>query len=133
MILVDTSVLIAFLRGDKTPHGKYFRTILERRIPFGITSVIYQEVLQGAKSDREHRYLEKYLSTQNFYHPKDPLRSYASAAQIYLLCRKKGLTVRSTIDCLIAQIAIEHNLLLLHNDRDFEAIAQVIPLKWPSI
>ena len=43
--------------------------------------------------------------------------------------RKKGLTVRSTVDCMIAQIAIENELLLLHNDRDFEAMAAVAPLK----
>ncbi len=133
MILVDTSVLINFFKGEMTPHERYFKTILERRIPFGITSVIYQEVLQGAKSEREYLYLKRYLSTQNFYHPKDPLHSYASAAHIYLLCRRKGLTVRSTIDCLIAQVAIEHNLMLLHNDRDFDAIGEVVPLKWPSI
>jgi predicted nucleic acid-binding protein len=42
-------------------------------------------------------------------------------------CRRKGMTIRSTIDCLIAQIAIEHDLELLHSDRDFENMVSVIP------
>ena len=45
-------------------------------------------------------------------------------------CRKKGITIRSTIDCLIAETALEHDLRLLHNDNDFVAMSQVIPLKF---
>jgi predicted nucleic acid-binding protein len=131
MILVDTSILIDFFKGTKTPAGTYFKTVLERNIPFGITSLTYQEILQGADSEKEFERLQRYLGTQRFYHPKDPLQSFEAAAHIYFLCRRKGVTVRSTIDCLIAQIAIEHNLLLLHNDRDFDAMAKVIPLKTP--
>ena len=52
--------------------------------------------------------------------------SYSKAANIYFQCRKKGVTVRSSIDCLIVQIAIEHGLKLLHNDKDFEKISTVI-------
>jgi len=48
---------------------------------------------------------------------------------IYFLCRKKGVTVRSTIDCLIAQIAIEQDLLLLQNDKDFVNMSPIINLK----
>jgi len=43
--------------------------------------------------------------------------------------RKKGVTVRSSIDCLIVQTALEHDLLLLHEDRDFDEIAKIVPLK----
>ncbi|HEY3276329.1 MAG TPA: PIN domain-containing protein [Syntrophorhabdaceae bacterium] len=45
-------------------------------------------------------------------------------------CRKKGITIRSTIDCLIAQTVLEHNLILLHSDDDFNAISKVIPLRF---
>ncbi len=54
---------------------------------------------------------------------------YARAASIYFTCRRKGITVRSTIDCLIAQIALEHDLFLIHNDSDFDAMAPVIGLR----
>jgi hypothetical protein len=71
----------------------------------------------------------EYFSSQRFFHPKDPVESYARAARIYFACCRKGITVRSTIDCLIAQIALEHDLFLLHNDSDFIAMAPVIGLR----
>jgi len=129
VILVDTSVLIDFLQGKHTPAGASSRQILQSNTLYGITSLTYQEVLQGARSKQDFERLRRYLSTQLFYHPKHPLRSFEAAAHTYYLCRKRGVTVRSTIDCLIAQIAIEHDLLLLHSDRDFDAMAAVIPLK----
>ncbi len=130
MILVDTSVLIDFFRGINNPAKVRFKSILEQDIPFGITALIYQEVLQGAKSEKEYADLNKYLSSQRFFHPKDPIETFAKAARLYFRCRKKGITIRSTVDCLIAQIAIENELRLLHNDRDFKAIAAVAPLKF---
>ena len=129
MILADTSVLIDFLEGRETESGQRLKTVLQQGIPFGINSFIYQEVLQGAKSEKEYRLLKKYLETQRFFHPKDPVESFAKAAKIYFDCRRKGVTIRSTIDCIIAQTAIEHDLFLLHNDSDYEAMASVIPLK----
>ena len=129
MILADTSVLIDFLEGRETESGQRLKTVLQQGIPFGINSFIYQEVLQGAKSEKEYRLLKKYLETQVFYHPKDSVESFARAARIYFDCRRKGVTIRSTIDCIIAQTAIEHDLFLLHNDSDYDAMARVIPLK----
>ena len=129
MILVDTSVLIDFFKGVKNSSTDKFKSILIQKIPFGINSFIFQEVLQGAKSEKEYRLLRQYLETQRFYHPKDPIEFFAKAARIYFKCRKKGVTIRSTIDCIIAQTAIEHDLFLLHNDTDFDAMATIVPLK----
>ncbi|MDD5009209.1 MAG: PIN domain nuclease [Syntrophorhabdaceae bacterium] len=130
MILVDTSVLIDFFKGVKTVGSKKFEMILQQEIPFGINSFILQEVLQGAASEKEFSLLREYLSTQRFYDLKDPVDSFINAAKLYMECRKKGITIRSTIDCLIAETVLEHNLLLLHNDNDFKAMARVIPLKF---
>jgi predicted nucleic acid-binding protein len=129
MILVDTSVLIDLFKGNDNDAVTIFRDIVRKQMPFGITSVIYQEILQGAKSEKEYSSLKEYLSTQRFFHPKDPLVSYAGAASIFYSCRRKGITIRSTIDCLIAQVAIEHELFLLHNDKDFTVMAPVIGLQ----
>lgn len=129
MILVDTSVLIDFFKGTKNEASQKLRTVLQRGMPFGITSFIFQEVLQGAASEKEYSILDSYLRTQRFYHLKDPVDSFARAARIHMDCRKKGITVRSTIDCLIVETALEHDLFLLHNDSDFTAIARVVPLK----
>lgn len=129
MILVDTSVLIDFFKGKKSDPSKKFELILRQDIPFGINSFIFQEVLQGAKSEKEYKTLKKYLETQRFYHLKDPVDSFARAARIYFDCQKKGITIRSTVDCLIAQTALEHDLFLLHNDNDFNIMTTVIHLK----
>ncbi len=129
MILVDTSVLIDFFKGNRNGAVENFRLILQNGFFYGITSVIYQEVLQGVKNEKEFEILKKYLSGQRFYHPLNPVETYENAARLYFDCRKQGITVRSTIDCLIAQIAVENNLFLLHNDRDFDAIATVSNLK----
>jgi len=130
MILIDTSVLISFLKGSDNKPVRKFKRMLKQKIPFGITSFIYQEILQGAKSVQEYALLKAYLETQHFIHPLHPVETFAQAAGIYVSCRKKGITIRGSIDCLIAQIAIEHDALLLHNDSDFTAIARVAGLKF---
>ena len=130
MILVDTSVLIHFFKGVDSESSQRFRMVLQRGIPFGINSLIFQEVLQGAGSEKEYLTLKKYLETQRFYHLREPIDSFAKAAKIYLDCRKKGVTIRSTIDCLIAQTALENDLFLLHEDSDFDLMAKVIPLRF---
>jgi len=89
MILVDTSVLIDFFKGKKNNSCQKFELLLNQGIPFGINSFIFQEVLQGAKSDKEYRMLKKYLETQRFYHLNDPIVSFAKAARIYFDCQKK--------------------------------------------
>ena len=68
----------------------------------------------------------EYLDTQIIYGVTRGLESYAQAARIYFRCREKGVTPRSSIDCLICQVAIEHKLQLLHNDADFNHMARVI-------
>jgi hypothetical protein len=130
MILVDTSVLIDFLKGLQNEGSQKLEEIIRRRLPFGINSFVLQEVLQGAASEKEFALLKRYLSTQHFYHLKDAIGSYMNAAKLYLVCRKKGITIRCTIDCLIAETALEHDLMLLHNDNDFVAMSSVVPLKF---
>jgi predicted nucleic acid-binding protein len=92
----------------------------------GLTGVIYQEVLQGVYSESEFERVSEYLGSQAFYHPLDPVQSYTEAARMYFDCRRAGITVRSSVDCLIARVAIEHGLMLLHDDRDFEKMAEVV-------
>ncbi len=129
MILVDTSVLIDYLKGIENKSTKMFLQILEKGIPFGINHVIYMEVLQGAKTERDYNALNKYLDTQTFYELKRGKESYADAAKMYFKLRQKGVTVKSTMDCLIAQVAIENDLFLLHNDQDFSRISKEFTIK----
>jgi len=126
MVLVDTSVLIDFLRGRQNETTQKFDDLLSSRLPFGINAYIYQEVLQGAASESDFQKLKKYLDTQTIYALARGLASYAEAARIYFRCRAAGVSVRSTVDCLICQTAIENHLSLLHHDTDFTRIAQVV-------
>ncbi|RMG80742.1 MAG: PIN domain nuclease [Bacteroidetes bacterium] len=129
MILVDTSVLIDFLKGNENKKVEILKAIINEQIPFAITSIIYQEILQGAANAREFKLLHRYLSTQRFLQPLNAIDTYHEAALIYFNARKKGITIRSTIDCLIAQIAIENDASLLHNDKDFDRIAEISALR----
>lgn len=126
MYLVDTSVWLDFFRGRRRPGVLLFEQILTQAVPYGITGVIFQEVLQGAESEEDFSRLADYLGSQRFYHPHDPVESYRKAAGLYFRCRRRGVTVRSTVDCFIAQIAIEHGLVLVHADRDYVAMARVV-------
>ena len=126
MILVDTSVLIDYLKGRSHVQTDRFDEVRIRKIPFGINNYIYQELLQGAAADKDFQQLREYLGTLPFYELKHGKRSHEMAARLYFRCRKKGVTIRSTVDFLIAQTAIENDLLLLHNDADFTAMGRII-------
>ncbi|HHV17043.1 MAG TPA: PIN domain nuclease [Gelria sp.] len=126
MILVDTSVLIDFLKGQTNEKIQLFDEILSRNIDFGFSSYTFQEVLQGAQNEKEYEQLRDYLSTQIIYFLPEETTTYEKAARLYFDLRRKGITPRSTIDVLIALTAIENNLLLLHNDRDFDLMAKQV-------
>ena len=127
MYLVDTSVWIDLFRQNGRQAATRLKSLLSNDIPIFITGMIYQEILQGARNEKDFMLLQEYLKSQAFRHPRHVVESYAKAGRIYYDCRRKGITVRSSIDCLIAQTAIEHDLILLHNDRDFERIAEAAP------
>ncbi len=127
MILVDTSVMIDYLKGIENNPTKKLEEIISLKYDFGINNFIYQEIIQGAANVAEFETLKSYLGNMRFWNLKNKRQSYTNAAEIYFLCRKKGITVRSTIDLLIVQTAIENGLSLLHNDKDFDNIQKVIP------
>lgn len=127
MILVDTSVWISFIRGTSADAVQRLRAALDRGVALAITPLIYQEILQGARDDRSFRDYRTYFGGQRFLHPSDAVQSHERAARLYSDCRRAGLTVRSSNDCLIAQIALDHDVPLLHDDHDFEVIARVAP------
>lgn len=127
MILVDTSAWIEWLRATGSPCAAALDRVVENAVPFGLTGLIYQEILQGARSQRSLDRLADYFGSQRFYWPNDPIQTHREAAALYQTCRSAGITIRSTVDCFIAQLAIEHDLVLLHGDRDFQRIAQAAP------
>lgn len=127
MILVDTSVFIHYFHNHSTRGAAYLEQLVCQKNEFGINEYIYQELLQGARDDKEFATLKEYLSDLPIYSLKYGVRSFENAARLNFRCRRKGITVRSTIDLLIAETAIENDLILLHDDEDYVNMARAIP------
>ncbi|MCX7961212.1 MAG: PIN domain-containing protein [Burkholderiales bacterium] len=125
MYLADTSVWVDFLRGVETARVSALKRLLAGDDIVGVAPIIVQEILQGADSEARFERWRRYFAGLACYAPADPLEAHIAAARLYQACRRAGKTPRSSSDCLIARIAIEHRLVLLHDDRDFDAIASV--------
>jgi predicted nucleic acid-binding protein len=127
MIIVDTSVLIGYLKGMVSPPYDKMDFIIDNDIPYGIDSHIYLELLQGTRNESEYAILQEYLNTLPFYELKYGKKSYENAALLNIKCREHGITIRSTIDLIIAEVSLENNLYLLHDDNDYTNMAKVMP------
>lgn len=128
MIVVDTTVWIDFLEARATPFDLHLKELIEREASTGLTDIIYCEVLQGIIPESKYRRIREILLAYPILRTRN-LSTFEHAANIYRACRRKGLTIRKTADCLIAATCIEAGVELYHNDRDFEAIARVTQLK----
>jgi predicted nucleic acid-binding protein len=128
LIVVDTTVWIDFLESRETDFDVHLKELIEREEPLALTDIIYCEILQGIADDGKFRRTREILLTYPIFKTRG-LRTFEHAAQIYRDCRKQGLTIRKTVDCIIAATCIEAGVQLYHNDRDFAAIAKVKRLK----
>lgn len=126
MLLIDTSVWISVFRDRTRLVRQKLETLINARVVL-LTRFTQLELLQGTLNEKEWTLLSTYLETQDYIELTSD--SWQAAARIYYDLRRQGLTVRSPIDCCIAQVALENDLLLIHNDRDFETIAQVRSLQ----
>lgn len=125
-MILDSTVLIDVLR-DRT--GKLRRKLdetLEGK-PYVLTRWTQLELLRGAADDRQWRALEEHLVGEAYIESTE--ETWRGAARILYELKRKGKSVRSSVDCCIAQLAIEHDMTVLHNDRDFDVIATVRKLK----
>jgi predicted nucleic acid-binding protein len=125
-VLVDTSVWIDFLRDRKAAHVTTLARLLDTA-RVGLAPPVLQEILQGART-RDHQVaLRRQFEQLPVFAFDDATVGAVAAARLYLDCRRAGKTPRSSNDCVIACIALENNLELFHNDRNFDAIATVEP------
>jgi predicted nucleic acid-binding protein len=122
MFLVDTSVWISILRDRTDSIRQVFQTLVGDE-DILLSRFSQMELLQGCRDEREWMLLQTYLQDQDYIELAE--HSWLAAARIYYDLRRHGLTVRSSIDCCIAQLAIENQLTLIHNDRDFNTIQRV--------
>lgn len=127
MTLVDTTVWIDFFRGKNTPEAEMLQHMLNAGEDICICGVILTEVLQGIREDADYKAVASRFEAFLFL----PMlrRTFVNAAQLYRMLRRKGITIRNAVDCMIAAVAIEHDIPLLHRDRDFDPIAEHCRLK----
>ena len=124
-ILIDTSVWIDVFRDTSGDTARRVRSLVAGD-DVVLTRFNQLELLQGAVDEQEWAMLADYLEGQDYVETSGD--TWRDAARIHFDLRRLGRTVRSPIDCCIAQLAIENDLRLLHKDRDFEAIAEIRPL-----
>jgi len=127
VIIVDTSVWIDFFHGKDSPEVHALERILAAGEDICVCGVILAEVLQGIHEDGDYR--ETLSRFESFLFLPMNQRTFIKAAELYRRLRYKGITIRNTVDCMIAAVAIEHDIPLLHKDRDFNPIAEYCGLK----
>ncbi|MFZ4756379.1 MAG: type II toxin-antitoxin system VapC family toxin [Miltoncostaeaceae bacterium] len=122
MILVDTSAWVEFLRGTGSATASEVRALVGGDAEIATCDAIRMEVLAGAR-DRAHLADLRALLARCVNLPLEP-EDYEVAASLHRTCRQNGETVRKLVDCLIAASAIRRDVVLLHLDADFDAIAR---------
>jgi len=127
MIVVDSSVWIDFFNGKRTSQTDWLDSALGNT-PILMGDLILAEVLQGFQSERDFRIAGDLLSRLPFMPMVGQALALESALN-YRLLRKKGVTVRKTIDVMIGTFCIHHRFPLLHDDRDFDPMAKILGLE----
>ncbi len=129
MYLIDTSVWIESLKKDsKFKIQKHFK---EHEIFLCLP--VYQEILQGIRDDSVFWAVKKALDHSKILEETLTKETFEEATSIYRQAGKKGITIRSSVDCLIASIAIRNHATIVHKDRDYSEISKFTTLKEKSI
>jgi len=126
VILVDTSVFVDYFKATSTPAVEVLKQLVTDDADIGLSPYTYQELLQGARDDLEFARLKRVLITQEFLWLPQTAKTFEKAGRLYFDLRRAGVTVRSTVDVLIALTAMEQKVPLLHSDRDFDHIAAAV-------
>lgn len=120
-VLVDTSVWIDFFNDHDSPQAATLTALIAEEQDVATCGVVLAEFFQGLRDRRSARTLERTFRDLIYLAPREP-ETYFDAARLYRDLRGRGVTVRSTIDCLIACLAAENDCRLLAKDRDLTMI-----------
>lgn len=126
-VLVDSSVWIAFLRDTGVPEVALLEQLIDERRA-ATTDVVLLEVLAGTTDEERAARLRRFLAGAELLRQESPADAEQAAA-LYRACRRAGETPRSLNDCLIAAVALRHDVPVLHRDRDFTVLAQHTDLR----
>ena len=127
MLLVDTTVWIDFFNGRSSPEVRELERLLRQGEVICTCGVILAEVLQGIRDDADYR--RTLARFDAFLFLPMNRQAFLKAADIYRSLRRRGVTIRKPVDCMIAAVAMEHDLPLLHHERDFDPMEMHCGLK----
>jgi len=127
MLLVDTTVWIDYFVDRTTPEVTHLIAAVVQRENICLCGVVVTEILQGISNLKEYHQVSSVL--QNLIFLNMSWETHVAAAEIYRTLRRRGITIRKTIDCMIAAVALENDIPLLHRDRDFDPIKKYCGLK----
>jgi predicted nucleic acid-binding protein len=127
VIVVDTTVWIDFLEGRGTAFDRHLTELIAEQAPVVLVDVVYTEVLQGIRDEGAFQLTRVSLRAHPILRARG-LETFDTAANLYRTARRRGLTIRRSVDCLIAATCLESGAEIYHNDRDFDALARVSDL-----
>lgn len=133
-VLVDTSAWVDFLNGYPSEAAAALAELLAGEDDPCTCGIVVAEVFQGLRKDGSREEIRRSFQELTFLEPSG-VALYLRAAELYRLLRRKGRTVRSTIDCIVAAIAEENGCYLLARDRDMDAVLAsglVRARPWPA-
>lgn len=125
-MILDTTIVVDLLRDKTGLGGPKLKSFLGGP-DFLLSRISHFELLRGCRDELHWSQLSSYLAVQNYVECEPA--SWIAASRIYFELRRSGRTLRSALDCCIAQAALDRNLTLVHNDDDFETIAEIRPLR----
>ncbi len=126
MVLVDTSVWIDFFNSKENEKVLQLKEAISNNEDIAIFGVILTEVLQGIKNKKEYELVEEIFESLSYLEMSKNI--FIDAANIYRNLRKTGITIRKPVDCMIASVAMNYKIALIHNDKDFEPIEEKLNL-----
>jgi len=127
-VIFDSTIWIDYFNGVITEKTNTLNSYIEEDGKIFLCPIIVQEVLQGILEDKVYNNIKNIFLYMNIL-TLDSTQASIGAAELYRGLRKKGVTIRKSNDCLIAFYALYFDLPLIHNDKDFDAIAKYTPLK----
>ena len=125
-LLVDSTVWIDFLAARQTAQTNRLKRVIHDGGQICICGCVWLEVLQGVRLEKE--YISIKSQFENLLYLEDDRSTYELGATIYRELRRDGITIRNSIDCLIAATVVQHGVNFLENDRDYKFIDQHFPL-----
>jgi predicted nucleic acid-binding protein len=128
LIVVDISVWIDVLNDAPTQQAQRCVALIEAGEPVALTDIILTEILRGLRSDKEAQLVDRHLRAFPILR-LEGLDDFVLAAELYRTARRAGVTIRKTLNCLIAVPCVRTGAPLLHADEDFDRLTTCTPLR----